>query len=324
MSKRLPEGFQGLRHLPCEKGLKSALKVSSEAFPDGFFWYYDDCCLLRDITAAEMKVTPACRAWRSAKTTWARSLERIRTRLLKEKCAAKDYSRPHGPYWFDKGMVDEAFHDWSGMAGKFPWESWILSKRKWPSRHGAVKQYYGPFHGPPKEAARYLNYNDKGFSPELRTWLEERFPEESGFEIPPIDVIPPSRLVSLEVHTIRFGTEWWMDLCAPTLDRWCERHGHPLKIWDKSNIDPTYPAEKFCEVDILREFLAGESEWLLYVDADVYVDAEAPAHPEPSEDFMLREDEPPDGAYLRSIFGFAARGYFTRVSLNRADRPSFS
>ena len=185
VSRDLPAGFQGLKHLPCDHGLKSALRVAAAAYPAGFFWYYDDCTLLRDTTAAEMKITPACRGWRKAKTGWAKSLERIHQRLEKEGHLARDYSRPHGPYWFDKAMVDEAIADWPGMTGKFPWESWILSKRRWACSHGMVKQYYGAFRGEPAAMQRYVNYNNKGFSPELRGWLEKRFPEPSRFEVPP-------------------------------------------------------------------------------------------------------------------------------------------
>lgn len=182
VGRSLPSGFQGLKHLPCNKGLKSALKVAAAAYPAGFFWFYDDCCLLHDLTGVQMKITPACKDWRKAQTPWSRKLKQIKERLEREGQVARDYSRPHGPYWFDKSMVEEGFRDWPKMAAKFPWESWILSKRKWPRVHGVVKQYYGRFSGGPGERARYLNYNDKGFTPELRAWLGERFPESSRFE----------------------------------------------------------------------------------------------------------------------------------------------
>ncbi len=84
-------------------------------------------------------------------------------------------------------MIAGAFADWPGMKGKFPIESWILSKRDWPRCHGQVKQYYGPFRGAPASGQRYLNYNDKGNTPELQAMLEEMFPEQSRFEksVPP-------------------------------------------------------------------------------------------------------------------------------------------
>jgi hypothetical protein len=182
VGKKLPEWAVGLRHLPCNGGLKSALREAAEAFPEGFFWWYDDCCMLRDATVEEMQVTPACRNFGRAQSRWGYALEKIHQRLRAESLPAWDYSRPHGPYWFDKGMVDEGFVDWPGMKAKFPWESWILSKRDWPRRHGVVKQYYGPFRNPPGAGACLLNYNDKGNTPELRSWLRVRFPDAAIWE----------------------------------------------------------------------------------------------------------------------------------------------
>lgn len=170
-------------------GLKSSLKAAADAFPDGFFWWYDDCCMLRDADAEWLKVTNACTKWSSARTSWARNLDRIRDRLVKEGHQAWDYSRPHGPYWFDKAMVDEGFADWPGMKGKFPWETWILSKRSWPRRHGVWKQYYGRFKGAPAASAAFLNYNDHGNTPELRAWLDARFASPSRFEVPVVESV---------------------------------------------------------------------------------------------------------------------------------------
>lgn len=446
-----PPWLTGVKHIFSSQGLKTALKDAANAYPDGFFWWYDDLTLLQDITGEDMKVTPAMNRWMAANTGWARSLEKIRERLVREGRPAYDYSRPHGPYWFDKGMVDEGFKDWPGMKSKFPWESWILSKRDWPRRFGAVKQYYGAFNGPPSDKPAYLNYNDVGNTPELRAWLESRFPEPCRYESvppswffihvpktggssllaaqpgmhkepslqhkawrdpetqtawenagsPPVLAVvrhPVDRAVSIyhyfrtrndyqpkekkhvalgdmcrsmslsdfwekaditkmaehiqhlrtqhsfiegaadlrilrfeslqagykeafgenaaplphlnsaprgddtdlspaaiarirqiyavdfqryypkvEVHTIRFGKVWWVDFCGVTLDAWTEKHGHTLRIWRKEDINPAYPAEKFCEVDMLREFLKGDSDWLFYVDADVYVSEDAPS-----------------------------------------------
>lgn len=144
--ERLPSWGTNIELLHLVGGLKAALRAVAEAFPDGFFWIYDDCCLLKDTDAELLKITPACKGWpQLTKTNWAGMLNEIHERLRREGILAIDYSRPHGPYWLDKGMVDEGFADWPGMSGKFPWESWILSKRTWPKRHGVVKQYYGPF-----------------------------------------------------------------------------------------------------------------------------------------------------------------------------------
>jgi hypothetical protein len=182
VGKALPAWLHGVELIQSNAGLKTALLDAANAYPDGFFWWYDDLALLKDQTGEEMKITPAINRWLTANTQWARSLEKIRERLVAEGRPAFDYSRPHGPYWFDKSMVDEGFADWPGMKSKFPWESWILSKRDWPRRFGVVKQYYGEFNGSPGDRSAFLNYNDAGNTPELRALLEERFPEPSRFE----------------------------------------------------------------------------------------------------------------------------------------------
>lgn len=179
----LPDWIQNVQHVSHRKGLKSALRAAANHSPGGFFWFYDDCCLLRDMTAREMRVTPCSKSWGKPKSAWSRDIEKIRNRLSEQGIRAWDYSRPHGPYWFDKSMVDESFQDWSGMAGKFPFETWILSKRDHPRRHGAVRQYYGRFREPSLNDPKwFLNYNDKGNTRDLRGWLERRFPEPSCHE----------------------------------------------------------------------------------------------------------------------------------------------
>lgn len=225
VSKNLPKWITGVEHIP-GAGLKSSLLAASEAFPDGFFWVYDDFCLLRDTTAEEMKVTPACRGWSRAKTGWANQLERIHQRLLSEHRPAFDYSRPHGPYWFTKSMVDEGFADWPGMKSKFPWESWILSKHDWPRCYGAVKQYYGPFRSPPPSSVRYLNYCDAGFTTELRAWLDTRFSQKSRFE--PADL--PMKLQKICEFQSSFLDKAWHDLGSPALRSVCECAVGPFSL----------------------------------------------------------------------------------------------
>lgn len=178
----LPSWVCNVTHLPVKGGLKTALVSAAKTYPDGFFWFYDDCCLLRPTNATQMRISTTMKSFSNGDTKWGRKLNTIRTRLAAEGYEAKDYSRPHCPYWFDKSMVDEAFQDWPKMAGKFPFESWILSKRNWPSVHGGYKQYYGAFKAPPGDHCRYLNYNDKGNTPELRDWLLENFPEPCRYE----------------------------------------------------------------------------------------------------------------------------------------------
>src|SRR5688572_3283557 len=94
VGRRMPEWAHGVRHIESREGLKTALADAAEAYPEGFFWWYDDLCLLKDTTGEEMKVTPACNGWGSPRTSWSRRLEEIRQRLLAEGRTAWDYSRP--------------------------------------------------------------------------------------------------------------------------------------------------------------------------------------------------------------------------------------
>lgn len=181
VGKKIPEWLVNVEHV-YEEGLKSSLIAAANYCPEGFLWWYDDCCLLKNKNSEELKVTTACEGWQKPNTTWTRQLDKIRQRLLDENLPAWDYSRPHGPYWFDKGMVDEGFADWPGMRAKFPWETWILSKRNWPRRYGEVMHYYGEFKHPPSDDCSHLNYSDSGNTPELRRFLEQRFPDPCSFE----------------------------------------------------------------------------------------------------------------------------------------------
>jgi hypothetical protein len=88
------------------------------------------------------------------------------------------------------------------------------------------------------------------------------------------DFPPVAAPLKLEVHTLRFGRPDWMRDCSASLESWCVRHGYPLHV---SGVNPAYPEAKFCEVDMLRQFLAGDAEFMFYVDADVFVHPAAPA-----------------------------------------------
>jgi hypothetical protein len=319
VGRRLPAWLSGAEHLYGE-GLKSSLHTAAKAYPDGFIWWYDDGVLLQPTTLEEMKVTPAIRGWQKPTTAWAEKLDDVRKRLEKEGHKAYDYSRPHGPYWFDLSMVEEGFADWPGIKGKFPWESWILSKRDWPRCHGAWKQYYGAFKSPPGPGHRYLNYADSGNTAELRAMLEDMFPEPSSFEAIPMP-LPPVAPGSLEVHTLRFGEAWWVKWCGASLDQWVKKSGYKLRVWKQEDVRPEYPSAKFCEIDMLKEFLQGDSEWLLYVDADVYVHPRTQgfAPGKPSGRFLIRPDRPSKfsrkfPSWCRGKFGSSdsARGWVYR------------
>lgn len=195
-----PDWYHGRWIEQKEGRLKSALRMAAKEFPAGFFWWYDDCVLIADQTPEECMITPCREKWGAAQTTWGNKLEKIRKRLVAENYKAWDYSRPHGPYWYDGSMIDETWADWSNadLIGKFPFESWILSKRDWPRRFGVEKQYYGAWKGAPEPGKIFVNWCDRGFTTELQGWLAERFPEESPEEI-------ETKRVKVEVHTLRYG-----------------------------------------------------------------------------------------------------------------------
>lgn len=86
--------------------------------------------------------------------------------------------------------------------------------------------------------------------------------------------------MTVQVHTLRFGDAPWLKACAPTLENWCNRHGNELVVWDDPATWAAYPSPKFVEVDALRRFLRGSADVFAWVDADVYVNAHAPACPE--------------------------------------------
>lgn len=89
---------------------------------------------------------------------------------------------------------------------------------------------------------------------------------------PPLPKKDPAERLC-EVHTIRFGNPPWMRACAASLEDWVVRHGMSLRVWGEA---PHYPNAKFQMVDMLRGFLEGPAEVMLYVDADVFVHPLAP------------------------------------------------
>lgn len=181
----IPDWLMGVTYLHGED-LKDSLRVAAEAYPDGFFWWSDDVTLCRDVTAQEMKITEVYEWSDPTDTVWRKQLETIRDRLEYEGYQALDYSTPHGPYWFDLGMVEEGFADWPDMEGKFPWETWILSKRKWPRCHGEV--YHPGKHFIDPGACRSINYHDSSNTLVLREYLRHRYPDmcefEKGYSVP--------------------------------------------------------------------------------------------------------------------------------------------
>ncbi len=252
---KIPAWLQGVRHIEQTKGkLKTALVLAAQAYPQGFSWWYDDCVLLQDQTTEQVKLCPAKSHRKPANTTWMRDLIKVRDRLVREGHTDRDYSTAHGPYWFDQGMIDESFRDWPGMAGKFPFETWILSKRNAPHQTSdVVAQYYGAFRTPPHAGKVYLNWNDSGMTPELVAWLENKFPEPSPFEVASAPLVPyrssdtyliPDATKLIENHIVKSdkmvqeqkentrilftGHEG----CDPRVWAWC---GHGIKVFAHSH-----------------------------------------------------------------------------------------
>lgn len=95
--------------------------------------------------------------------------------------------------------------------------------------------------------------------------------------------------MTLEIHTLRFGSAPWLDVCVPTLTDYASRHNVPLMVWDDT--PRGYPCVKFCEIDMLKAFVAGPNTHMLYVDADVLIHPSAPL-PELTDGFHLATDDP--------------------------------
>jgi hypothetical protein len=263
-SRTMPTGFEDCGHLyDGGKGLKTALAATAKAYPNGFFWWYDDCILLQPQNADQLKVTLASRKWSRASSSWAKKILMIKNRLEAEGYKAWDYSRPHGPYWFDKNMVDEGFRDWPGMASKFPWESWILSKRNWPRKHGNYRQYYGAFKSEPRPNEVLLNFNEKGFTVELIAWLEARFPDPKA---------RPEKRGSRVLYTCHEGCDpriW--EWCGPGITAFSKERNAELVILPKcTDLNPQWVI-----FDAMRASLDHrEGEEFAWIDSDIVV-----AHP---------------------------------------------
>ena len=90
----------------------------------------------------------------------------------------------------------------------------------------------------------------------------------------------------VEVYTLRYGEPDWLKPCARTLEAWTKRHGYALRVKGPGNAAPD---EKFATLDMLREFLAGTAERMVFIDADVMVHVRAGEWPE-APGFQARHD----------------------------------
>jgi hypothetical protein len=276
---RKPDWYTG-RWIRQKKGkIKKAWHMAAEAFPSGFFWWYDDIVLIKDQTAEQLKVTPARKSWGKVWTNWGSQLEEIRERLVAEGHTAWDYSRPHGPYWFDKNMVDESFADWPKASGKFPIESWILSKRKHPRRFGVTAQYYKDFKKPPAPDKVFIHWCDRGFTLELTRWLDKKFTHMSNEErtnSEPID--EPKDEHNKTIHFVWIGQSRMPAECEAIMHEWQVTHpDFAFKLWDEQAVstcsylsanvkDLSLPV--IMRADLLRlEIIANEGG--VYTDLDM-------------------------------------------------------
>jgi len=82
--------------------------------------------------------------------------------------------------------------------------------------------------------------------------------------------------MKVEIHTLRYGSPRWLVECAATLDAWTGRHGYPLRIWTEKDDKPGYPCLKFCMTEMWKTFAEGDSDWMVYIDGDIYVHPDAP------------------------------------------------
>jgi hypothetical protein len=189
ISERLPNWLHGVKHIKGKYGLKEAVKVAAEKFPKGFFWFYDDSCILRKVNHEEMKITPSLNYFDQGEKGWCHLLYEIRNQLIKEGIENPiNYSTPHGPYWYTKEMIDESFLHLGQMKGREPFETWILNKKKWQHKDQCVmladnlfNERYQHISAQQKEIY-YLNHNDFSFNKKLMRYLNNRFEVATRFE----------------------------------------------------------------------------------------------------------------------------------------------
>lgn len=115
---------------------------------------------------------------------------------------------------------------------------------------------------------------------------------------------------SVEVHTLRYGDRWWVRECGDSLDRWAERHGYAVRSWGQDAIPSGLPHPKFVVVDMLRAFLSGSADLMLYIDADVLVDPDAPDLPDAGPDpFITIRAHKPDSLASRKYHRWISKHY---------------
>jgi hypothetical protein len=93
----------------------------------------------------------------------------------------------------------------------------------------------------------------------------------------------------LFICSLRFGNPDWFELTIDSQDAWAKRHGIEWHLY--GNDYPHHPHVKFCEFEMIQDFLKSDAETFLYVDADVYIHPNAPL-PEFGPGFHAATDVP--------------------------------
>jgi len=165
------------------KGLKSSVKTTAGFFHQGFMWAYDDVVLLKDETEETIKNAHATTKWKHGGGRWQRSCFKVFERLQKEGLQDFNFSSPHGTYYLDYSMVVESFNDWGAMKGRFPFESWILNKRKCkPKFDQFTRLIKANINIVVPETSAMLNWSGNCWNEPLKKYLQEKFPEPSRWE----------------------------------------------------------------------------------------------------------------------------------------------
>jgi hypothetical protein len=112
----------------------------------------------------------------------------------------------------------------------------------------------------------------------------------------------------IEIHTLRFGNAWWVNELGHTLDLWCDKYGHSLRVWSNTDVSPGYPCAKFGVIDMMRAFVSGPSDWMMFFDADIYFHPDMPDISDLSEPGFYINTDP--ATHYNTVFPEWCRKHF--------------
>ena len=81
--------------------------------------------------------------------------------------------------------------------------------------------------------------------------------------------------MNVQCHTLAFGQHEYFKICLPTILDWTTRNNYSLKIWSKKDVE-FYISPKFICKKILQDFLTSKDDFCLWIDADIYIQRNAP------------------------------------------------